>query len=467
MRWRLRAGRWTPVEPWLAVVLALALVHGLMVRAATETQPQEGGAAALVAPTLLRAFNLTVPPFQKPSMRLMQRILQRVVDCNAQQLVLGFNWTRPAFPVTVYECGPTIGAGKVCACVWRNAHGPSAASSCTETLDHVGWPGCVWQAVTVPCWGEGCMQSCACRGGGVGALRLCVPSPCACPVGHQHQRMQGGMPRRQSAPERVQACRRTRPDAGVHVDGSSNDSSIVTAIDSRVTLQLPTMLNSLYAHNSDMPLHVAVLTLLDNGTEAYLGQLCGLRRQLWAGLRLTFVVLQPAQMNTFFAYDSGSRGLLKHVSVATMARLLMPDLLPDLERAVWMDVDVVVVAPIRDLLQRRACLPPRATAAFPVVGAGAYGTASTSDVCGKTSVRDNMYGWLTPDVRCTLGVRDNTRQFNAGVLVLELGRMRAWGFSAFAVFVSQVFAVNDQVSTMTWAWPSKQQHAARHMPSRV
>lgn len=38
-------------------------------------------------------------------MRVMQRMLQRTADCNVTHLLLSFNWTRPAFPVTVHTCG--------------------------------------------------------------------------------------------------------------------------------------------------------------------------------------------------------------------------------------------------------------------------------------------------------------------------------------------------------------------------
>lgn len=100
-------------------------------------------------------------------------------------------------------------------------------------------------------------------------------------------------------------------------------------------------------------------------------------------MRLAFHVMQPERLSAFFAYDRDLHGVLRHVSAATMARLLMAELLQHAGRAVYLDLDVLVLGSIADMFSGRACSAPYATAAFPIVMMPNSGSAGTNDLCAR------------------------------------------------------------------------------------
>ena len=136
---------------------------------------------------------------------------------------------------------------------------------------------------------------------------------------------------------------------------------------------------------------------------------------------------------------SGDLRLLAHTTAATMDRLYLPMLLPDAERVVYLDTDLICLddlAPLYDL-------------ALPESGVGAR--PSVKD--GYATLPDLVRTWAHPRARETIlgeligsGAPMSLRTFNAGVLVLELGKLRRRSFVRTTLEMVKRFGVNDQLA---------------------
>jgi lipopolysaccharide biosynthesis glycosyltransferase len=142
------------------------------------------------------------------------------------------------------------------------------------------------------------------------------------------------------------------------------------------------------------------------------------------------------------AVDYGKvAGLISHTTVATLDRLLLPDLLPEVTRIIHHDLDALCLADLAELYD-----------------VDLHGTA----IAGRTSPHPNRRsGYLgllmrserfrrTPEVGRDLIRRTHTRLrfdfpiFNAGIIVLDLERMRADGFCAQFLPYVERFVMHDQ-----------------------
>src|SRR5688500_18132312 len=83
-------------------------------------------------------------------------------------------------------------------------------------------------------------------------------------------------------------------------------------------------------------------------------------------------------------------------------RFLLPELLPDLERVLYLDADTLAVAPLEPLF------------------------ALGLDGCPIGAVANVVDEGLWPHVR-GLGIDDPTQFFNSGVLLMDLAALRAEG----------------------------------------
>ncbi len=131
--------------------------------------------------------------------------------------------------------------------------------------------------------------------------------------------------------------------------------------------------------------------------------------------------------------------MLKHITVATMDRLLLPDLLPDVDKIIHHDLDALCQADLAELFDLDLGDHPLAARdqRHPFSGSGyiSYWRATT-----KVSVersRELMQ-------RLTTLHPFDFRNFNAGIMVFNLARMRADGFTRNYLPLVERFGFNDQ-----------------------
>ncbi len=147
----------------------------------------------------------------------------------------------------------------------------------------------------------------------------------------------------------------------------------------------------------------------------------------------------PEVPMTFLPYDGIDYGvvgrLIRHITVATMDRLLLPDVLPDLDRITYIDIDTVTEGDVCRLAGIDLGGKPLAARTTPFSGALIWRQAGNH---------------LDPDraaeLRRTMCARHpfDFPTFNAGVLVLDLARMRADRFVETFVPMAAEYGLNDQ-----------------------
>jgi lipopolysaccharide biosynthesis glycosyltransferase len=131
--------------------------------------------------------------------------------------------------------------------------------------------------------------------------------------------------------------------------------------------------------------------------------------------------------------------LLSHTTAATMDRLYLPLLLPDVDRVLYLDTDLICLTDPEPLYQLG--LPDSGIAARPSVKEG-YAT-----------LPDLVKTWAHPRDRETIlaelvrtGAPATLRTFNAGVLVMDLGKLRRRSFVPTTLDLVRRFGVNDQLA---------------------
>ncbi|MGH8836359.1 MAG: glycosyltransferase [Actinomycetes bacterium] len=145
-------------------------------------------------------------------------------------------------------------------------------------------------------------------------------------------------------------------------------------------------------------------------------------------------------------------GVPAHITPSTLDRLLLPDLLPDLDRIVYLDIDTLPLADVAELYDWELDGDPlaaRSAVARHVVSGFAEIYRSARALSDR------------PDDAHELVRRSHTRHrydfthFNAGVLVLDLARMRKDGFCAQVIGGVERYALNDQQALNWYAGPHR------------
>ncbi|GAB4083723.1 hypothetical protein GCM10028784_03530 [Myceligenerans cantabricum] len=134
-------------------------------------------------------------------------------------------------------------------------------------------------------------------------------------------------------------------------------------------------------------------------------------------------------------------GMLSHITVATMDRLLLPYLLPDLDKVVYHDIDAVLLTDIAELYDTELGDAPLAA----------------RDAAGRYFLSGFRNTWITTkkmpggaEVANEFLRRMSAHQtydyvaFNAGIMVLNLDRMRADGFAENYLPWAGTYGLNDQ-----------------------
>jgi lipopolysaccharide biosynthesis glycosyltransferase len=153
---------------------------------------------------------------------------------------------------------------------------------------------------------------------------------------------------------------------------------------------------------------------------------------------------------TFLVFDDVDYGvigrMIQHITVATMDRLLLPEVLTDLDRITYIDIDTVTEGDVVELAATDlAGLPLAArTSVYP----GSQIWRSAGDLLDPETAAE---------LRRTMSARHafDFRTFNAGVLVLDLARMRKDGFTETHVPLAGEFGLNDQDILNAYVGPDR------------
>jgi lipopolysaccharide biosynthesis glycosyltransferase len=142
---------------------------------------------------------------------------------------------------------------------------------------------------------------------------------------------------------------------------------------------------------------------------------------------------------TFLPYDHVDYGeitrMIRHITVATMDRLLLPEVLDDLDRVTYVDIDTVTTGDVCEL----AATDLRG---FPLAArTGRQGAAEQWRSSGNLLDADK-----SADLRRMMSQLHpfDFMMFNAGVLVLDLARMRADKFAEEYLPFAGSYGFNDQ-----------------------
>ncbi|WP_372728216.1 glycosyltransferase family 8 protein [Nocardioides sp.] len=152
-----------------------------------------------------------------------------------------------------------------------------------------------------------------------------------------------------------------------------------------------------------------------------------------------FSALFPELPVTFLRFDDVDYGeitrMLGHISVATMDRLLLPEVLVDLDRITYLDIDTVTEGDVCELAATDL-------AGHPLAGRpGRQSGATLWRLAG-----DKLAPELASELRRSMSARHafDFAALNAGVLVLDLARMRADEFVARFLPMAGRYGLNDQ-----------------------
>jgi lipopolysaccharide biosynthesis glycosyltransferase len=132
--------------------------------------------------------------------------------------------------------------------------------------------------------------------------------------------------------------------------------------------------------------------------------------------------------------------MIDHITLSTMDRLLLPELLADLERITYVDVDALVLGDVVEL---------------------AATDLSGGPVAARASFYPAFLYWWKAAQLLPPGRADELRRrmtqhspagaaLNAGILVLDLHRMRQEGFTEQALAMAERYGLNDQDVLMAY-----------------
>jgi lipopolysaccharide biosynthesis glycosyltransferase len=128
-------------------------------------------------------------------------------------------------------------------------------------------------------------------------------------------------------------------------------------------------------------------------------------QQQFAHCRIEFIDLD---MSVFAGFETGGRiyGENDYITLSTYARFLIPELKPEIDRAIFLDPDIIVVGDIKQLWNENL---------------EGYTLGAAPEVEIET--------WLYMKERETLQLSDQHAYFNAGVLLIDCRKWRENGIS--------------------------------------
>ena len=260
---------------------------------------------------------------------------------------------------------------------------------------------------------------------------------CARDVSAAQARLAGVPPMPLPSFDVAEACAAIRSRA-VGPGPADNEVHVALALDGNLKDELTVVVEAM-ASNCSRPLHLWILCR-DHGPEDF----------------ARIARLFPEVGTTWLPCDAVDYGpilgMLNHITVSTMDRLLLPELLPELDRIVYHDLDALPLGDVAQLygwdlhgnpLAARSAIATHVLSGFSNVGRSAKRFREDPTVAYELLQR--MYARHEYDYR----------SFNAGILVLDLSRMRADGFCReFIPFVER-YGMNDQEVLNCYAGPHR------------
>ncbi|WP_374675000.1 glycosyltransferase family 8 protein [Ideonella sp.] len=243
-------------------------------------------------------------------------------------------------------------------------------------------------------------------------------------------------PARAPWPEPVDSaalCAPARTQQVLAAVGGADAAVVALAVDERLARHAEVVMHSALA-SSSVPLTFHLLT---RGVQApWL--------QRWARL------LQDRAGLVWHRFDDvaypGRLKLLAHTSVSTLDRLLLPELLPAQPRALYLDIDLVVLGDLAPLWQMD--LRGQPLAARPSHSPGTrWGLQMLYQALAALPLPQALAWRQALHQAGPMGFR----AFNAGVLVLDLERMRADQAAARCIALVERCAMNDQDALNAYA----------------
>ncbi|PUB32345.1 lipopolysaccharide biosynthesis glycosyltransferase [Promicromonospora sp. AC04] len=203
--------------------------------------------------------------------------------------------------------------------------------------------------------------------------------------------------------------------------------NVAVALDGNLKQEMEIVIGGMVQH-SDRPLHVVALTR-DHTTEDH-DRLAG----LFPEVSFEWIACDDIDYGPVL-------GMLKHITVSTMDRLLLPELLPNLDRVVYHDIDALTVKDIATL--HDVDLGGSPLAARPSVGHGVRSGLGNILKQGRRLSEEPVVA--NEFFRAMYQRHPNDFDgFNAGILLMDLAQMRSEGFTADYVAYVETYGLNDQ-----------------------
>ncbi len=222
-------------------------------------------------------------------------------------------------------------------------------------------------------------------------------------------------------------CRRIRSqrvDRGPDPDARAID--VTVALDGNLKGPLGVVLEALTT-NCTRPLHLWV-QCRDHGPDDF-------DRMARAFPAVTFTWLPCDSVDYGDVRDM--RSMLQHITAATLDRLLLPELLVDLDRVVYLDLDILPLGDGAELYDWDLAGAPLAACTTPFMKSG------YANILKLAAHEPDAGDWLLRWMASTHPY--DFDRFNAGVLVLDLARMRRDEFSRRFIPFVDVHGFNDQI----------------------
>jgi lipopolysaccharide biosynthesis glycosyltransferase len=255
-------------------------------------------------------------------------------------------------------------------------------------------------------------------------------SICASEVEAARARIADVAPLRPPAIDVAATCRRIRAervDRGPGADSRAVD--VTVALDGNLKRQLGVVLEALTT-NGTRPLHVWV-QCRDHGPDDY-------DRMARAFSEVTFTWLPCDGVD--YGDVQGMQSMLKHITAATLDRLLLPELLVELDRVVYLDLDTLPVGDVAELYDWDLVGSALAARTTPFMKTGYANVLKLAETQRRAPAAGD---WLVRWMAATHPY--DFDRFNAGVLVLDLARMRRDEFTRKFIPFVECYGFNDQI----------------------
>lgn len=148
-----------------------------------------------------------------------------------------------------------------------------------------------------------------------------------------------------------------------------------------------------------------------------------------------YIIPADSAMNDF--KKQYTRGSGSHITVATMARLALPQLLPCIHKILWVDTDILILrslVPIWEIETPTACGISARKSVHPYVFKNIKGPPEFKEAV-KLRFRKNMG---------VVAAQGRSENFNAGILVIELDKWRTPEFAYAVEKVALEYSNDDQ-----------------------